>query len=63
MSDLAVDRDIDRSKMQVSDEVAIEISNMNKWYGAFHVLRDINLTVNQASVSLLLAPRAPVNRP
>ncbi|MEM7024927.1 MAG: amino acid ABC transporter ATP-binding protein, partial [Pseudomonadota bacterium] len=39
-----VDREIDRSKMQVSDEVAIEIRGMNKWYGDFHVLRDINLT-------------------
>ena len=40
-----VDRDIDRSHMTISDEVAIQITNMNKWYGAFHVLRDINLTV------------------
>ena len=47
MSDLQSDRAIDRSKMTVSDEVAIEITNMNKWYGAFHVLRDINLTVYQ----------------
>ena len=47
MSELMSDRAIDRSKMQVSDEVAIEITNMNKWYGSFHVLRDINLTVNQ----------------
>ena len=38
---------IDTSKMQVSDEIAIQISNMNKWYGEFHVLRDINLTVNR----------------
>ena len=26
-------------------DVAIEIINMNKWYGDFHVLRDINLKV------------------
>ena len=32
-------------KMDVSDEVAIEITSLNKWYGDFHVLRDINLTV------------------
>ena len=36
---------VDRSKMSVSDEVAIQISGMNKWYGDFHVLRDIDLTV------------------
>ncbi|MFP3786277.1 ABC transporter ATP-binding protein, partial [Burkholderia sp. SIMBA_024] len=32
--------------MQVSKtDVAIEITNMHKWYGEFHVLRDINLKV------------------
>ena len=37
---------VDRSKMQISDtEVAVEIAGMHKWYGEFHVLKDINLTV------------------
>ena len=37
---------VDRSKMQVSEtDVAIEIIGMHKWYGDFHVLRDINLKV------------------
>ena len=27
----------------VSDEVAIQISHMHKWYGEFHVLKDIDL--------------------
>ena len=45
MSDTAIDRTVDRSHMTVSDEVAIQIADMNKWYGTFHVLRDINLTV------------------
>ena len=42
-----IEREVDRSHMQVSDEVAIQITGMNKWYGAFHVLKDINLTVNR----------------
>jgi general L-amino acid transport system ATP-binding protein len=50
-TNLAEDREINRSQMKVSDEVAIEIQNMNKWYGTFHVLRDINLTVNEANGS------------
>lgn len=29
----------------ISSEVMIEVSKMNKWYGSFHVLKDINLTV------------------
>ena len=34
------------SKMTVSaTDVAVEITGMNKWYGDFHVLRDINLKV------------------
>ncbi|MEM9279860.1 MAG: amino acid ABC transporter ATP-binding protein, partial [Pseudomonadota bacterium] len=33
-------------KMTVSEtDVAIEITDMNKWYGDFHVLKDINLKV------------------
>ena len=45
MSEAATDLHVDRSKLRVSDEVIIQITNMNKWYGEFHVLRDINLTV------------------
>ncbi len=51
-----VDREIDRSHMQVSDEVAIEITGMNKWYGTFHVLRDINLTVNEGERIVIAGP-------
>ena len=32
------------SKFKVSDEVIIEIDEMHKWYGEFHVLKNINLT-------------------
>jgi general L-amino acid transport system ATP-binding protein len=42
--------------MQVSDEVAIQITNMNKWFGSFHVLRDINLTVNQGERIVVCGP-------
>jgi general L-amino acid transport system ATP-binding protein len=44
------------AKMKVSDEVAIEIINMNKWYGDFHVLRDINLTVYQGERIVICGP-------
>ena len=42
--------------LQVSDEIAIEITNMNKWYGDFHVLRDINLTVNKGERIVICGP-------
>ena len=44
------------SKMQVSDEVAIQITDMNKWYGTFHVLKDVNLTVNRGERIVVCGP-------
>ncbi|MEN8659793.1 MAG: ATP-binding cassette domain-containing protein, partial [Marivita sp.] len=42
--------------MAVSDEVAIQIQNMNKWYGSFHVLRDIDLTVYRGERIVIAGP-------
>ena len=44
------------AKMQVSDEVAIQITGMNKWYGSFHVLRDINMTVQRGERIVICGP-------
>ncbi len=41
---------------KVSDEVAISIENMNKWYGTFHVLRDIDLTVYRGERIVICGP-------
>ena len=27
------------------NEIAVDMTGVNKWYGAFHVLRDVNLKV------------------
>ena len=35
---------------------AIEITGMNKWYGEFHVLRDINLTVYRGERIVICGP-------
>ena len=50
------DFSVDRSKMSVSDEVAIQISSMNKWFGDFHVLKDINLTVYRGERIVVCGP-------
>ena len=42
--------------MAASDEVAIQCLSMNKWYGDFHVLRDINLTVNKSERIVICGP-------
>jgi len=56
MADTATDRDINRTQMKVSDEVAIQVTAMNKWYGTFHVLRDINLTVYRGERIVICGP-------
>ncbi len=60
MSDVSaavVDRNIDRQKMTVSQtDVAIDIIGMNKWYGDFHVLRDINLKVMRGERIVIAGP-------
>jgi general L-amino acid transport system ATP-binding protein len=42
--------------MQISDEVAIQIVGMHKWYGEFHVLKDIDLTVNRGERIVICGP-------
>lgn len=56
MSDIEIERAIDRSRMRVDDEVVIEITSMNKHYGAYHALRDINLTVHQGERIVIAGP-------
>jgi general L-amino acid transport system ATP-binding protein len=43
-------------KMKLSDETAIQITGMNKWYGTFHVLRDINLSVARGERIVICGP-------
>ena len=49
---------------KLTNAVAIEIVGMNKWYGEFHVLRDINLTrAAAASASSSAVRRGRASRP
>jgi len=51
------DRQIDRSQMSVSQtDVAIDIVGMNKWFGDFHVLRDIDLKVMRGERIVIAGP-------
>ncbi|AMO78423.1 MULTISPECIES: amino acid ABC transporter ATP-binding protein [Pseudomonas] len=40
----------------IGDHVMIEMKGVNKWYGQFHVLKDINLTVRQGERIVLCGP-------
>lgn len=42
--------------MSVEQRAAVEISGMNKWYGDFHVLRDVNLTVYRGERIVICGP-------
>ena len=56
-SEATADRAIDTSNMQVSDtDVAIDVIAMHKWYGEFHVLRDINLRVMRGERIVIAGP-------
>jgi general L-amino acid transport system ATP-binding protein len=42
--------------MTVSEEAAIQLIAMHKWYGDFHVLKDINLTVHRGERIVICGP-------
>ena len=44
------------NQMQISAEIAIQITAMNKWFGTFHVLRDINMTVARGERIVVCGP-------
>jgi len=53
----AEDIKVDRSKMHISaTDVAVHIIGMHKWYGEFHVLKDINLKVMQGERIVICGP-------
>ena len=43
-------------QMRVSNEVAVQITGMNKWFGTFHVLRDIHMTVQKGERIVICGP-------
>jgi general L-amino acid transport system ATP-binding protein len=43
-------------EMTVSDDVMIHLGGVHKWYGDFHVLKDINLTVNKGERIVVCGP-------
>jgi len=43
-------------KSTKGDEVVIELVGVNKWYGEFHVLKDVNLSVHQGEKIVICGP-------
>ncbi len=44
------------SNLKVSDELTIQIKEMHKWYGSFHVLKNINLDVYRGERIVICGP-------
>ncbi|MEP1768332.1 MAG: amino acid ABC transporter ATP-binding protein [Sulfitobacter sp.] len=44
------------AKLEVSEETAISITKMSKWFGAFKALNDINLTVKRGERIVICGP-------
>ena len=55
MTDAALSQPL-ASPLPVTEEVAVQITKMNKWYGSFHVLRDIDLTVYKGERIVICGP-------
>nr|WP_277600713.1 amino acid ABC transporter ATP-binding protein [Amphritea opalescens] len=44
------------SHSQATDKMMVELRNLNKWYGEFHVLKNINLEVKQGEKIVICGP-------
>jgi general L-amino acid transport system ATP-binding protein len=45
-----------RADAPADGQKIIEIDGLNKWFGDFHVLKDINLSINQGEVVVIIGP-------
>jgi general L-amino acid transport system ATP-binding protein len=45
-----------RANRQPTTEVAISLDGVNKWYGAFHVLRDVSLVIRRGERIVVCGP-------
>ncbi|AMW34914.1 amino acid ABC transporter ATP-binding protein [Haematospirillum jordaniae] len=44
------------SQRKPGEEIVISLTNVNKWYGQFHVLRDINLVIRKGERVVVCGP-------
>ena len=46
----------ENAQQATSKEVMVELRNVNKWYGDFHVLKNINLKVSKGERIIICGP-------
>lgn len=56
MSNVAEAGNTDQAQFTISSDVMVSMRGVHKWYGQFHVLKDINLTVNKGERIVICGP-------
>ncbi len=56
MDPQAIDDDAPHLASAAADDVVIDVVGMHKWFGPFHVLRDINLSVRRGERIVICGP-------
>ena len=56
MNQQATDVEAGQVASAISEEIVIDLSDVNKWYGSFHVLKDINLKVKKGERIVICGP-------
>src|SRR5690606_32914242 len=56
VTDVATARQPVRADAPAGGTKVIEMIGVNKWYGEFHVLKDIHLSVNKGEVVVVIGP-------
>lgn len=49
-------KQLEKKEAAADDDIIIEITNMHKWFGDFHVLKDINLIVRKQERIVICGP-------
>lgn len=56
MNNTSTQKTTETTARQLSDEVAVSLENLNKWYGQFHVLKGINFEVKKGERIVVCGP-------
>ena len=46
----------EKPKFEIGQDIMVQMDGVHKWYGEFHVLKDINLTVNHGERIVICGP-------
>jgi len=56
MTDVETTTSPQTRKSRMTNEIAVQIAGMHKWYGEFHVLKNINLSVHRGERIVICGP-------